>query len=198
MKLDRSLPYFNTLLKAPAGKRSSILQAFPSFVVDDMVEVLYNVVLGNVNIGSRKQNLKKYKKALLNIVNIKGKKAKRKIIYKQKGGFIGTLLPIILSTLVSNLYKQGNVYLIIIMTSYIPTFRLKILSYCCVVNSKNDCTPEEQKCKKKRNLKKQYWNSVVQSPTFSWIWRNRETAGEPPKQNIEKRCSELVTGSVSI
>jgi hypothetical protein len=101
MKLTRSVPYFNALLKASNNKRMSILCAFPTFVVDDLVEVLYNIVLGHVNIGSRANNLKKYKKSLLNLVNSKSKLQRRKIVYNQKGGFIGGLIPIILSVLAS-------------------------------------------------------------------------------------------------
>jgi hypothetical protein len=99
MKLERSIPYFKALLKASNASRQGILHAFPTFVMDDLVEVLYNVVLGNVNIGKRKQNLKKYQNTLLDIANTKGKKKLRSIIYNQKGGFLGAILPIALSTL---------------------------------------------------------------------------------------------------
>jgi hypothetical protein len=93
----RSLPFFNALLKASTMKRMNILHSSPSFVVDDLIEILYNVVLGKVDIGRRSVNLKKHKKALLDIVNTPSKTGKRRIIYKQKGGFLGALIPIILS-----------------------------------------------------------------------------------------------------
>ena len=83
-----------------------ILQAFPSFVVDDLVEILFNIVLGNVNIGTRKENLKKHKKALLEIVHTKSKKGRRQIIFNQKGGFIAALLPLVLGLLGPTLF--GN------------------------------------------------------------------------------------------
>ena len=54
MKYDRSIPYFNAILKAVQNKRMSILQSFPSFVIDDLLEVLYNVVLGKVDISTGK------------------------------------------------------------------------------------------------------------------------------------------------
>jgi hypothetical protein len=95
----RSLPFFNALLKASTMKRMNILHSSPSYVVDDLIEILYNVVLGKVDIGRRAVNLKKHKKALLDIVNTPSKKGKRRVIYKQKGGFLGALIPIILSTL---------------------------------------------------------------------------------------------------
>ena len=99
MKFDRSLPYFNALLKAPNNRRIEILQSFPTFVVNDLIEVLYNVVLGNVDVGRRKTNMKKYKKSLIQLVSVKGKKNRRNVIYNQRGGFIGALIPIVLSVL---------------------------------------------------------------------------------------------------
>lgn len=100
MKLERSIPYFNALIKASKPKRMSILQSFPSFVIDDMLEVLLNIVLGKVDIATRKKNiLKKHQKPLIDLVNTKNKKLMRKVIYKQSGGFLGALIPIILSTL---------------------------------------------------------------------------------------------------
>ena len=100
MKLERSVPYFNALLKANESKRIVILQSFPSFVIDDLLEVLYNVVLGKVDVSRGKHKvLKKHQKPLLDLVNNKNKKVMRKIIYKQKGGFLGAILPIVLSTL---------------------------------------------------------------------------------------------------
>lgn len=100
MKYNRSIPYFNALLKAVQSKRVNILQSFPSFVIDDLLEVLHNVIFGKVNLSSGKQKaLKKHQKPLLDIVNTKNKRLMRKIIYKQNGGFIGTILPIVLSAI---------------------------------------------------------------------------------------------------
>jgi hypothetical protein len=103
LSYKRSIPYFNALLKAGIMKRMNILQSFPSFVVDDMIEILYNVVLGKVNIGKRLNKIQKLKKPLLDIVHTKGKKGKRSVIYKQSGGFLGALIPIILSVLGSTM-----------------------------------------------------------------------------------------------
>jgi hypothetical protein len=103
MKFDKSIPFFNVLLKAPVGTRHGILNSFPQFVIDDLVEILYNIVLGNIDLGSRKKNLKKYKKPLLDILNTKSKLGRRRIVYRQKGGFIGSLIPIVLSVLANTL-----------------------------------------------------------------------------------------------
>jgi hypothetical protein len=94
---NRSLPYLNALLKSPNMKRMNILHSFPSFVVDDIIEILYNVVLGKVDIGRRTGKLQKHKKALLDLVNANSINGRRQVIYKQTGGFLGALIPIILS-----------------------------------------------------------------------------------------------------
>ena len=51
MKFNRSMPYFTALVKTLKDKRMNVLQSFPKFVVDDLIEIIYNVVLGNVDIG---------------------------------------------------------------------------------------------------------------------------------------------------
>lgn len=107
MKFERSIPYYKALLKANPSKRIKILQSFPSFVIDDMLEVLYNIVLGRVKLnGSKQKMLKKHQRPLLDLVNTKNRKRMRKIFYKQKGGFIGAILPIVLSALGGLLAKN--------------------------------------------------------------------------------------------
>jgi hypothetical protein len=98
MKLERSLPFFNALLKANSNKRITILQSFPQFVIDDLLEVLLNVVMGRVDVGNRKQVLKKHQKVLLDIAHTKSKPKLRQIIYRHKGnGFLAALIPIVMS-----------------------------------------------------------------------------------------------------
>jgi hypothetical protein len=99
MKLERSIPYFNALLKASSNKRITILQSFPQFVIDDLLEVLMNVVMGRVDVSKGKQALlKKHKKVLLDIANTQSKPKMRQVIYRQKGrGFLAALLPLVMS-----------------------------------------------------------------------------------------------------
>lgn len=101
LKLERSLPFFNALLKAQKNKRMEILHSFPVFVVDDLIEVLHNLVLGKVNIGKKAQNLKKHKKILLELINMKGRKNRRGLFFKQTGGFITSIIPMVLQVLSS-------------------------------------------------------------------------------------------------
>ena len=95
MRLARSIPFFNALVKAPNKNRVAILKKFPIYVVDDLVEILYNIVTGRVKIGNHASKLQKYKSQLLKLKNAKTKKARRNIIYKQKGGILPFLLPLL-------------------------------------------------------------------------------------------------------
>lgn len=95
MKFKRSLPFFEVLLKASPKNRITVLKSFPNYVVDDLVEILYNIVLGKVSAPIKK--IIKYKKPLLDLKNSKSKTVRRKILYKQNGGFLGALIPIVAS-----------------------------------------------------------------------------------------------------
>ena len=100
MAFEQSLPYLKLLLKAPQESTMKMLQSFPKFVIDDLLEIVVNIVRGNVILNQdKKLILQHHKKPLLSIVKTKNKKLMRKIIYKQKGGFIAALLPIALAAL---------------------------------------------------------------------------------------------------
>lgn len=99
-KFNRSLPYFKALTLAENSRKISILQAFPQFVVDDLMEVILNVVRGTTKLPGVKLNiLRKHSKPLLDLVNTKNKRLMRRVMYKQNGKFLGAIVPIILSTL---------------------------------------------------------------------------------------------------
>jgi hypothetical protein len=109
MRIERSIPYFNLLLKAPTQNRMGILKSFPTFVIDDFLEVIYNIVTGHVDVSKGKRTLDKYKKTLLEIANTKQKPRLRRMIWNQKGGgFIGALLPIVLSALASLIFRYKH------------------------------------------------------------------------------------------
>ena len=100
MKLQRSIPFFTALIKSSKSNRMSILKNFPSFVIDDLLEIIINVVRGNVDIStSRKKALHHHKRTLLTLVNSRNKKFQRQVMHKQHGGFIAALLPIALAAL---------------------------------------------------------------------------------------------------
>ena len=70
--LKRSEPFFISLLKAKPGNRQKLLHAFPSYVIDDITEILFNVINKKVPISpNRKKILIKYKTPILKILNSK-------------------------------------------------------------------------------------------------------------------------------
>lgn len=103
MNYKRSLPFLNALLKSSSSKRLNIIKSFPPFIIDDLIKILY-IISGNTKV-KRTKVLQKYKKPLVDIVNANSKTGRRKIIYNQKGGFLGALIPIAVS-LISGLLSR--------------------------------------------------------------------------------------------
>lgn len=101
-KLKRTLPYLQLLKSAPDKNRREMLKAYPTFVADDMVEILYNILLNNVTIrcANHKALFNKNKSILMKIGNqVKNRKARKTLLYGQKGGFLGAVIPILTSVL---------------------------------------------------------------------------------------------------
>jgi hypothetical protein len=102
MKLKQSLPFFNILISTPYKNRREVLSSLPMFVIDDLIEIVYNIVLGNVKIHKTKiKHLIKNKRVLLKLLNASSSEHRKKILNKQTGGFIGALIPLIASTIAS-------------------------------------------------------------------------------------------------
>ena len=102
--MKRSAPYFRVLSITPSKvNRIAILKKFPDFVVNDIIELLLNIVRGNLKVRSKHKNiLQRQKKPMLNLIKTIGQKRssnrmRRNLIYKQKGGFLGAVIPIIAS-----------------------------------------------------------------------------------------------------
>ena len=96
MKLLKSVPYIDTLLIAPPSSRVHLLRSFPAYVIDDIVEILYNVVMNNVNVhSSHISKLSRHKNALNTLIRARRKHTRQKVMYKQNGGFLGAVIPII-------------------------------------------------------------------------------------------------------
>ena len=101
-KLKRTLPYLQILKTVKDSDKKRMLRSLPTFVLDDIVEILYNIL--SENITSRSPNLRNFleskRNTLNNIYKVARNPSKRKqIILKQKGGVIGAMVPIIASTL---------------------------------------------------------------------------------------------------
>jgi hypothetical protein len=94
---------------ASKNKRLQILKKFPDYVVNDIIEILLNVVSGNIEISKHLQkSLRRQKRPLLQLMK-DGKKAnikkRRSMVYKQNGGFLGAVIPVlasVISAIVSN------------------------------------------------------------------------------------------------
>lgn len=98
---NRTLPFLKILLKSkPRVNKIEILKSFPDYVTNDIVELLYNILTGNVPIKPRqKVSLTKHRKAMHNFANLPSLKSRKSFIYKQKGGFLTTILPLMISAL---------------------------------------------------------------------------------------------------
>lgn len=95
------MPYIQ-LLKLTTSKEAEkkrMLKSFPAFVVDDIVEILYNILTGNVNISPNARKVLDGRKATLNNIYkvARNPKKRKQLLLRQKGGFIGTLIPILAS-----------------------------------------------------------------------------------------------------
>ena len=102
-KLKRTIPFVKLLKnqKSNAQKRR-MLKSFPGFVVNDMIEILYNIIHENVPLRNSKHRLAllKRRRGLTEILkSLKHKKKRKQLIYKQSGGFIGAILPVVASVL---------------------------------------------------------------------------------------------------
>ena len=69
-KLKRTLPFLHLLRRVADGKKHKMLKSCPVYVVDDIVEILYNILHGNTPIRNAKYRriLFKKKTALSKIV----------------------------------------------------------------------------------------------------------------------------------
>lgn len=106
-KLSRAIPYLELLInnKSVKGKKK-LIQSFPDFVLDDIVEILYNILFDNVSVRSPRQLkiLDRYRRPLTTLFNTyKNKRIRRDLIRRQSGGFIGAVIPLVASVLASTL-----------------------------------------------------------------------------------------------
>ena len=100
--LRRILPFIESLRHSPVRNQLAILKSFPASVTDGIIEVLYNILSANIKVKNSRyrQVLYKNRKKLEEIYSTSRNKAVRKrVLYKQRGGFISAMLPIIAATL---------------------------------------------------------------------------------------------------
>jgi len=102
-KYTRALPFVRVLDKSNSRvNKCDVLKRFPTYVTNDIIELLYNILIGKLPIkSSQKKVLAKYRNELHQLANLPSLKMRRKFLYQQKGGFLGVILPIIASALSS-------------------------------------------------------------------------------------------------
>ena len=99
-KLRRTLPYLNLLKTVDDKSKKRMLKSFPPFVIDDMVEILYNILTKNVALRNPKfrKEISARQKTLNRIYGVARKRNERKkVMLGQKGGFLGAMIPILAS-----------------------------------------------------------------------------------------------------
>jgi len=100
-KYSRVIPFVKVLDKSKSYvNKTEILKNFPEFVTNDIIEILYNILVGKLHIKScHKKTLAKHKTKMPEFANLSSLKKRRNFIYEQKGGFLGAILPAIISVL---------------------------------------------------------------------------------------------------
>jgi len=85
------------LAKTPKTvNKGELLRKFPNFVTNDLVEILYNILIGHLPVKTKtRQQLSKHERSLLRLVNLPNRTKRQSYVYKQSGGFLGTVIPII-------------------------------------------------------------------------------------------------------
>ena len=76
----RSIEYFRTILQAPKRLRWKLLHVLPSHVIDDYIQIMDNIMLGNININVDK--IKKYKDILLEMTHAKSNQKRKAVLLK--------------------------------------------------------------------------------------------------------------------
>ena len=96
-KYRRSLPFIKVLAKSkPRVNKVEILKKFPDYVTNDIIELLFNILTGNVPVrAAQRAALSKHRRAMHTFANLRNLSSRRNFVYKQKGGFITTILPLI-------------------------------------------------------------------------------------------------------
>ena len=101
--LKRLSPYVQLMRNVKTdAERRRIIKSCPNYILDDMVEVLYNILHKNVTIRNKKflMAMNKYRSPLVKLFNLYSKKGKRRVLVRnQSGGFLGAIIPVIASVL---------------------------------------------------------------------------------------------------
>lgn len=100
-RLKAHAPYLHVLAKGSARQREGILRGANKELIYCLCECALNVLQGNVELHPmEKSRLKKYRKTLRDLASKKvSLGTKRKLLLKQKGGWVSALIAPVLITL---------------------------------------------------------------------------------------------------
>ena len=103
--VQRTLPYVKALRRIQSPKqRQTLFKNMPKFVVDDIAEIIYNIIIGSAHISPKyKQRLGKVRHQLYKIIKSPTTTDRRTALYKQSGGGIFTILLPALATVISSI-----------------------------------------------------------------------------------------------
>ena len=101
-KVKKNIGAIKDLSTVPRHIRAVIIDNGTRDLILALCEVIHNVLVGNVKLTPDEiGRLKRYKRTLVNIIDKKTSVKKKKVLIKQHGGFLMTLLPPALSVLAS-------------------------------------------------------------------------------------------------
>ena len=104
--LRRSFPYIHSLANSrlTENEKVALLKRFPDFVLKDVVEILYNIVNKTVQPSPKFMSpIKRKERSIVKFLDDakKYKQSPKLALRKQKGHFLGFVIPAILSVLSS-------------------------------------------------------------------------------------------------
>ena len=98
--LRRAVPYFDLLIKTHHTKRNKLLRLLPDHVTLTIIELMHNIVNERLPVKTGHiKTLKQHKSRVLQIVEPKSMRVQKHALYKQDGGFLGAILPVLVSAL---------------------------------------------------------------------------------------------------
>lgn len=106
--VKKQAPLLHVLSAVKPNLRKKILKSANPKLISSIVECVYNILEGNVNLSAtEKKKLSKHKKILRNIVKFKRNPTERKKIINQSGGsFLPALLLPIISSLITSAFTK--------------------------------------------------------------------------------------------
>ena len=101
-KVKKNIRAIKDLSTAPRNIRAVIIDNGTRDLILALCEVIHNVLIGTVKLTPEEiKRLKRYNRTLVDITNKKTPLLKKKLLLKQHGGFLMTLLPPALAVLAS-------------------------------------------------------------------------------------------------